>query len=142
MQGMILSGGRWPERKEMSHEAERQLRLRLHNACLIARSFLAAGFTVALDDIIVGERIDHLLGDLKGLDFHLVNLIPSHEAVRERELERGTTAFKEWEWLTDEVMQSPRRMGLRLDTTRQTPEETVDEILNRRSEALVFAKDR
>lgn len=55
MQGMIVSGGRWPERKEMSPEAEQQLRLRLRNACFIARSFLRAGFTVALDDIITGD---------------------------------------------------------------------------------------
>ena len=66
-----------------------------------------------------------------------MTLVPSHEVVRDRELGRGTKLFEEWEWLTDEVMQTQRRLGLWLDTSEQTPEETVDEILRRRSEALV-----
>src|SRR5215204_1887840 len=42
LQAMIVSGGRWPEAREMSAAAAAQLRLR--HACLLARSFVAAGF--------------------------------------------------------------------------------------------------
>ena len=56
LQKMIVSGALWPEDREMSDEAARQLRLRLRNMCLLGRSFAEAGFTAVLDDIILGER--------------------------------------------------------------------------------------
>jgi chloramphenicol phosphotransferase-like protein len=119
-------------------EAGRQLRLRLHNTAVLARSFLDAGFTVVLDDIVVGDRLGHLLAELGGVDFLFVLLTPSLAAVRDREHERGTELWREWEWLSDAVTSTTPKVGLWLDSTGQTPEETVDEIMRRAwDEALV-----
>src|SRR5688572_19631298 len=85
LQEMIVSGGRWPERREMSAEAARQLRLRLRNACLLACSFVEAGFTAVVDDIVIGARLDDLLEELHGQRFIFVMLAPGLEIVRERE---------------------------------------------------------
>jgi chloramphenicol 3-O-phosphotransferase len=131
LQKMIVSGGCWPEGSTMSEEAERQLRLRLTNACLLGRSFVAAGITAVIDDIVIGTRLDDLLEELAGQPFVFVMLTPSLEAVRQRETGRGTELWKAWEWLDDEVRQSTRRIGLWLDTSEQTPEQTVDAILAR-----------
>ena len=65
LQKMIVSGREWPKRHqtdinttEVDDEARRQLRLRLRNMCLLGRSFLDAGFTAVLDDIVVGGRLE------------------------------------------------------------------------------------
>lgn len=131
LQELIVSGGRWPEDRVMSEEALRQLRLRLHNACLLARSFVAAGFTAVIDDIVIGARLDDLLKELKGQRCLFVMLTPRLEVVQERERGRGTRLWEQWGWMDDEIRTSTRRVGLWLDSSDQTAEETVDEILRR-----------
>jgi chloramphenicol 3-O-phosphotransferase len=148
LQKMILSGREWPEadqvninNQEVLGEAAVQLRLRLRNMCLLGRSFYEAGFTAVLDDIIIGKRVDDVREDLAGVDFLFVMLTPSKEAVREREAGRGTELWREWEWLTESIEATTERIGLWLDTSGQSPEETVDEIMRRAwNEARVPAR--
>jgi hypothetical protein len=86
---MIISGGEWvSEPGESSGEAQRQLRLRLKHLCLLGKSFFEVGFTVVLDDIILGDRWQHLLEDLHGLPFSLIVLAPCVDAVQHRDLNR------------------------------------------------------
>lgn len=125
---MIVSGQQWPESREMSDEAARQLRLRLHNMCLLARSFVDAGFTAVLDDIIIGERSHHLRTELAGRPYTLVMLTPSLEAVKQREAGRGTELWREWAWMYEEARATPG-VDITIDTTDLTAEETVDAIL-------------
>jgi chloramphenicol 3-O-phosphotransferase len=147
LQKMIVSGRVWPEagqvtvNNEVEGEAAAQLRMRLRNMCLLGRSFYEAGFTAVLDDIVTGSRIDHLREDLAGVDFHFVMLVPDIETVRERERQRGTELWREWEWLTRSILDAPRDVGLWLDSSGRTPEETVEEIMRRAwDEALVPAR--
>ena len=144
LQNMIVSGRQWPVSSQtninddVDGEAARQLRLRLHNMCLLGRSFFEAGFTVVLDDIVVGERLTELRADLAAVDFMFVMLTPGLEVVRERERQRGTELWREWEWLTESIERTTSRIGLWLDSSTQTADETVDEIMRRAwSEALV-----
>jgi chloramphenicol 3-O-phosphotransferase len=142
LQRMIVSGGRWPEGRTMSEVAERQLRLRLKHACLLGLSFVDAGFTAVVDDILIGDRVDHLLDDLAGRRFVFVMLTPRLDLVRQRELGRGTRLWEEWEWLDDEVRTGTRRIGLWLDNSDQTPEQTVEAILAQGlTEGLVESRD-
>ena len=131
LQQTIVSGGRWPEGAEMSAAAEHQLWLRLKHACLLGQSFVAHGITDVIDDLVIGSRLDELLGHLAGQRFVFVMLTPRLEVVRERERGRGTALWEQWEWLDDEVRTKTRRIGLWLDTSEHTPDETVDEILAR-----------
>lgn len=70
---------------------------------------------------------------------HLVVLTPSVDSIVERELARGSNSYRDWQppggTLADAVKvlqtglaDTPRR-GLWLDTTGQTPDETVAAIL-------------
>ena len=76
LQRMIVSGSEWPEQREMSEEARRQLRLRLRHVCTLGTSFVAAGFTAVLDDIVIGLSVDDLLEDLRDQPFIFVMLGP------------------------------------------------------------------
>ena len=138
LQNLIVSGAKWPESSqttvntpEFEDEAVRQLRLRLHHMCLLGHSFFEAGFTVVLDDIIVGDRLADLRHDLADLDYMFVMLNPNKETVRDRERQRGTELWREWEWLTESIEPTTDHVGLWLDTLDQTPAETVDEIMLR-----------
>jgi predicted kinase len=144
LQKLIVSGRRWPEGATMSDEAERQLWLRLHNACLLARSFVAQGITAVIDDIITGARLDQLLDELAGEPFVFVMLTPRLEVVRERERGRGTALWEQWETILDaDIRTGTQRIGLWLYSSDQTPDQTVDEILARAwTEGLVQAPDR
>ena len=124
----------------MSDEAARQLRLRLKHACLLGASFLDAGITAVVDDIVIGDRVDDLLEELAGRRFVFVMLTPRLAVVRDREVGRGTRLWERWEWLDAVVRKETRRLGLWIDNSDQTPEETVDEILGRAwTEGLVEA---
>ena len=131
LQEMIVSGERWPESRVPSEEAAQQLRLRLRHACLLARSFVGAGFTAVVDDIVLGERVEDLLAELAGERFIFVMLTPRLEVVRARERGRGTHLYREWGWMDVELRQDTRRLGLWLDSSEQTADETAAEILRR-----------
>ncbi len=133
LQRMIVSGGEWvSEAGEPTGEAARQLRLRLHNACLLARSFFDAGFTAVVDDIIIGERFDDLRADLTGLPFRLVVLAPDVATVIARDEARENTVGEEWaRYLDGEQRKTMAGNGLWVDSSDQTAAETVDEVMSR-----------
>ncbi|MDP9237082.1 MAG: zeta toxin family protein [Chloroflexota bacterium] len=144
LQKMIVSGRVWPEADavtretpEVTGDAGMQLRLRLRNACILARSFYEHGFTAVIDDIIFGDRFVELLDEVGDLPLHVVMLVPDLATVRAHERERGTNLWPEWEWLTESIASSRPRLGLWLDNSGQTPENTVDEIIRRSDEARV-----
>lgn len=137
LQRMIISGGHWVTDDtdtpgSPAGEGLAQLRLRLRNACLLARSFFENGFTAVLDDIIIGNRFEHLREDLAGVPIHLVVLAPSVPVVEARDAVRDKTVGGGWaEYLDREQRATMSGVGLWLDSSEQTPDETVDEIMRR-----------
>ena len=133
LQRMIVSGREWvSEAGEPTDEASRQLRLRLHNACLLARSFFDAGFSAVVDDIVIGERFDHLRADLAGLPFRLVVLAPDVATVIARDEAREHTVGERWaRYLDGEQRKTMAGSGLWVDSSGQTATETVDEVMSR-----------
>ncbi|MCH7810743.1 MAG: AAA family ATPase [Chloroflexi bacterium] len=133
LQRMIVSGGEWMgEPGEPPGEAGRQLRLRLHHACLLARSFFEAGFTAVVDDIIIGKRFDDLRADLAGVPFRLVVLAPDVEIAIARDAAREYTVGEEWaRYLDEEQRRTMAGSGLWVDSSGQTAAETVDEVMSR-----------
>jgi GrpB-like predicted nucleotidyltransferase (UPF0157 family)/chloramphenicol 3-O-phosphotransferase len=142
----ILSG-RAEMTPEPSSEALQQLHLRYRLAAAAADGYFEAGFSVALEDVVAGQ----LLGDYRTLirsrPCHVVVLLPSAEAVAAREAARGREGYGAWtvEQLYDGFVSETPRVGLWLDTTQLTPEETVEEILaqttSRRSPIVVTDYD-
>jgi chloramphenicol 3-O-phosphotransferase len=143
LHSMIVAGKVWvtdtsgPGEK-MHEEGARQLRLRLHNCCLLARSFRDAGFTVVFGDIVLGERWQHVREDLTGVPFFLVVLAPSVDAVIARDAARSYTVGAEWgKYLDTELRETMAGIGVWIDSSDQTVDETVDEIMQRLDEGLI-----
>ncbi len=133
LQHMIVSGGVAVDAPgQPAGEAARQLRLRLRNMCLLGRSFYEAGFTVVLDDIIIGERWRELQDHLRGLPVTLVVLAPSPEVVaRVRDTGRAKAPQgADWAaYLDHELRATMAGIGLWVDSSELTAEETVAAIL-------------
>jgi predicted kinase len=132
---MIVSGDESiQEPGEPQGEAARQYYLRLKQMCLVGRSFYEAGFTVALDDIVLGESWRYVQAQLDGLPISLVVLAPRVEVVaQQRDLTRAKRPLgAAWAIYLDQGLRaSMAGNGLWLDSSDQTPDETVDHILQR-----------
>ncbi|MFK4085664.1 hypothetical protein ACI2LF_16265 [Kribbella sp. NPDC020789] len=123
-----------------SPEAVRQLELRYDATRLVAQHYADHGFDFVCSDIMLGEHVERWFAGLRDVETYLVVLIPSVESIVEREIGRGgQNSYRAWQpdggSLADGVRalqaglrEIPRR-GLWLDTTGQTPEQTVKAIL-------------
>lgn len=137
LQQLVVSGAAVPDISGTGPEAERQLRLRLRNSCLLARSFLEYGFTAVIDDIVAGPRFDHLVEDLDGTPFRFVMLLPDFEHIKERWRNMGSPYVDAWDWIDEDIRLRTPRVGLWLDTTHLTPKETVDAVFDHLDETVV-----
>jgi hypothetical protein len=128
---LVVSGAA-PLEPPLSAEADRQLRLRARIASQLADAYFEAGFTVAIAEIVVG-RLDQFCTGIKNRPLILVNLAPSLDVVKRRNEERpNKNVFEPWSPILDRAMrESMSGIGLWLDNSHQSSEETVDEILRR-----------
>ncbi len=107
------------------------------HGCQLADSFAAAGFCAVLDDIFIGERIEHLRADLHTGPFHFVMLSPSRQTLMERNASRAKSdAFHQSERLFEIVQSQTTRIGLWLDTSALDAAQTVEKILAGLSSAV------
>jgi predicted kinase len=133
LQHMIVSGGaQVQEPGEPQGEAAQQYRLRLKHMCLLARSFFEAGFTVVLDDIMLGESWRYVQELLQGLPYSLVILAPRVEVVAQvRDQQRAKRPLgAAWAVYLDRAFRETMTgVGCWIDSSAQTPEETVKQVL-------------
>ncbi|MEV4217153.1 AAA family ATPase [Nonomuraea sp. NPDC049725] len=135
---MVVSGGvgMTPDRPE---EAVRQLRLRYRIAAAAADLYAGEGFTAVVQDVVLGADLKLFTGLIRTRPLHVVVLAPSAAVVERRERERAKTGYGAWTVaeLDAALRRDTPRLGLWLDTSAQTPAQTVDEILARAAEARV-----
>ncbi len=137
---MIVKG-----REEMdadySQVAYDQLLLRYQLAVDAAKTYSDAGFTVVYQDIILGPVLNDVVEMLRksGITPHVVVLCPSPEVVTQREAARDKTGYSSWTPadLDQSLRSETPRLGLWLDTSTLTIEETVDAILDQLDRAAV-----
>ncbi len=108
----------------------RQLRLWAKNAIMLAVSFLEAGFTPVIDDVVIGPRLDDFIQELRGHRVRFVLLTPRIDVVQQRDASRAEKhIFEIWGHLDSELREGTRKIGLWLDSSEMTAEQTVDAIL-------------
>jgi gluconate kinase len=151
--GVHVRGGqfyRWAVRgwvhagDDRADEARRLLDLRYRLSAQVADEYCSAGFSTIVQDNIFGEDVLRWLRGVAARPRHLVVLRPSVSAVRERDQARrastGKIAYRPGEFSIedlDDFLDKTPGIGLWLDTSARTPDETIEEILRRRSEAIV-----
>lgn len=126
-----IVSGREEVTPELAPDAVAQLRLRYRLAAAAADTYVEAGFTVALDDVVAGELLEEYRGMIRSRPCHVVVLLPSLEAVAAREAAREHKGYWAWsvEELYDGFARSTPRIGRWIDSSHLTPEETVTEVL-------------
>ncbi len=136
---MVVSG-----RDEMSmapsDEAVDQLRLRYKLAAMTADVYATAGFDVVVQDVVLAHHLREHIERIRTRPLHVVVLAPRVEVLAAREAARPKTAYRGSDTpaaMDAALREETPRLGLWLDTSDQTPEETVDEILRRRDDSLV-----
>lgn len=129
---MIVSG-----REEMcespSEEALNQLDLRYRIAAKAAKEYYDSGFTVVVQDNYLGDKLMYFVELLKNYPVYVIVLSPSIRTIEHREKNRGKKGYIGFtvESLYQSFMENTPRIGLWLDTSSMSPQETVDEIIKR-----------
>jgi predicted kinase len=121
-------------------EAERQLALRHSIAAHSANEYASAGFTVVVQDLFVGASLQPFLAKLTARPLSLVMLAPDVSTVMQRESERVKVGYGDLWSVRDfdhMVRTETPHIGLWLDSSQQTPAETVEEIVARLAEARI-----
>lgn len=107
-----------------------QLRLRQDLAVQAAIGYAAAGFNVVYQDILLADlgRVVQALAEWKP---GVVVLCPKAQALAARDAARDKTGYQGWtaEGFDALLRAETPRIGLWLDTTELTPDQTVDAIL-------------
>ncbi|MEU0953000.1 phosphotransferase [Streptomyces niveus] len=135
----MLVSGREEPLPEATAEATAQLDLRQRITATVADAYAEDGWTAVVQDIVIGEDLSRFVARVRTRPLYVVVLAPSAEAVRSREHARPKTGYGVWsvEALDHSLRAETPRIGLWLDTTKQTPAQTVSAILADLPAALV-----
>jgi predicted kinase len=127
----MIVNGREAMGPKLSDEALRQLRLRYRLACHAASEYAAAGFQVVYQDVILGESLLDVVSRLRKYRPGVVVLDPSPQVLADRDKAREKTAYGEWTaaHMRELLHAETARIGLWIDNSAQTVEQTVTEIL-------------
>lgn len=130
IQDLIVSGSVSPGQKPDSEEAS-QIKLCVKNQCLLAQSFLDAGFVPIIDYVIISnERVREYQALLPKVHLRLVTLNPDTSTALERDrLRPEKTVASSWTHLQQTMQEMLYPTGVWIDNSALTIEETVDRIL-------------
>lgn len=131
---MVVSG-REDMSAEPSAEARHQLSLRYDLGAATADAYHAAGFSVVVQDVVLGPVLGDYVAAITARPLVVVVLAPTAEVVAAREARRSKVAYRSGGHDIDDLdaglRQETPRIGLWIDSSDQTPDQTVDEIVAR-----------
>ncbi|MGJ3507669.1 phosphotransferase-like protein [Enemella sp. A6] len=120
-------------------EARAQLDLRYDLAAHVALAWAGHGFDAIVQDVIIGDDLPAFIERLTGVDRFLVVLSPSVSALewRERQRDKRSETYMSVGAMDNTLRNETTRLGYWLDSSAQTPEETVGDILEHLERARV-----
>ncbi len=135
----MVVNGRADMTPDPDEEALAQLRLRYALATHVADAYAAAGFDAIVQDVVVGAELAGFVERIRCPDRYLVVLSPTVSALAERERQRPKAGYTHYTpvALDATLRQQTARIGYWLDSSAQTPDETVDDILAHLDQARV-----
>lgn len=126
---------------DYSQSALEQLILRYNMAAKVSDMYYEAGFSVVVQDTYLGKEVHSFLQAFKSKPVYYITLNPNIGSVIERERRRNKTGYTTWDVkpLHEVLINENPKVGLWLDSSNMTPEETVEEIIKRaESEARIM----
>lgn len=128
---MMVSGREDPS-PDGTPEALSQLRLRYRVSAAVADTYAADGWTAVVQDVVLGEDLAEYVTLVRTRPLYVVVLAPSAEVVARREQQRPKSGYGDWtvEDLDRTLREDTPALGLWIDTSTQTPEETVQAVLD------------
>ncbi len=137
MREMVAAGYLSPG-EEPLRESDAQLSLGARNAALLADSYMDAGFTPVVDDVVLRLQMVQYREILSRWPLRLIVLAPPVEVALERDSERAERHVAgRFTFLDRELRVQMRGQGLWLDTSGMTLAATVEAILLQSEEALL-----
>lgn len=139
----MIVNGRVEMEAGFSQAAYDQLLLRYRLAAVAASTYRMAGFTVVYQDVIIGPVLAEVVDMIKIAapqhTLHVVVLCPSPDVVAQREAARNKIGYTSWSpaELDRALRTDTPRLGLWLDTSALSVEETVNTILEQLDKAVV-----
>ena len=130
----MIASGRREMGPDPDPEALRQYALRCDLAAQTARTYFQAGFSVVLQDNYYGRALPDMLERLRGLPVRVVRLCPRPEVVEQRERDRGKNGYTRFSVraLCANFLRETPAIGLALDNSAETPQQTAARILANR----------
>lgn len=127
----MVVNGRADMTPHPSSAALEQLHLRYDLAAATADRYAEEGFDAIVQDVIVGSELAEFIKRIGSPDRYLVVLSPTVSALEWREEQRSKAGYVHFSpGALDEVLRrETAQIGYWLDSSAQTPDETVDEIL-------------
>ena len=135
----FIVAGRSEMTPEPSKDAVEQLRLHYRLTAAVAEQYASAGYTVVVEDVVAGSLLGEFVGLFTRRPLHLVVLLPDEKTIAAREADRRERGYDKWavSGLYRVFAEETERLGLWLDTSALTPENTVLEIHSRASESAL-----
>jgi len=126
-----IKAGRVDMTPSASEEALAQLRLRYQLSTASADAYAQQGFTVVLEDVVAGPMLADYRTMIQTRPCHVVVLLPSLAATQQRAEARAATGYHHFgiEQMYTLFAEETPPVGVWLDTTSMTPEQTVEAIL-------------
>lgn len=128
----LIVNGRAEMGFTLSDEAAHQLQLRYDLTVEVAKRYAAAGFTVVVQDIIIGATLGTLAAAFESYSLAVVVLCPRADVVAARDQARAKTGYPDRASVDafDHVLRAETpRLGFWLDNSDLTVAATVDRIL-------------
>lgn len=127
----MVINGRAEMTPQPTEEAIAQLRLRYELASHTADRYADMGFDAIVQDVIIGAELAGFVSRIRTPRRYLIVLSPSVSALEWREEQRAKAGYVHFSpGALDEVLRrETAQMGYWLDSSAQTPEETVGDIL-------------
>jgi cytidylate kinase len=124
--------GRHEMTPDPSSDALAQLRLRYALTARVAETYFEADFSVVVEDVVAGPFLAEVSSEIRSQPLHVVVLLPSIAAISARDAARSAAGYSHWTVaeLHDAFATGTPRIGLWLDNSHQSPEETADAIVD------------
>lgn len=136
----MIVNGRVDMSDDPAAEAMRQLQLRYRAAAQAAKLYSSSGFHVIYQDVVIGPVLEEVISIFDGYPLHVVVLCPDEQTIADREAARDKTGYTQVSIpQLQSALQDTPQIGLWIDSSNQTVQETADAIVSGLQQAMVFS---